>query len=334
MSEIETGKIAVENVLAHFGKKGMKWGVRQDKGHEGERAKTRKINRLDRQFEKGANPKYIKSVHVAVKIHNRAADLTNKHDIDRINNKPEYKDADFRRDSPLRQKYYKEHQDAFLKNVEKAAEELGTNATGTRKYVITETRNGGWDIHTDSVRHADTSNSDAPLFTVKVNYNNGRIVSIELPDEVAHGEAFAADVLAHVGVKGMHWGVRKSREERSAASKVMVKTKPAVRGAQDVKVKNRAGKPVLAKGGKRNLGTEDAVRTVATRQKAKASSTDALTNHELKAAVERMQLEVKFKDLEKKSKRQMGIGQRFAEAFLGKDGGAGFTSVAQAIAKG
>jgi hypothetical protein len=144
------------------------------------------------------------------------------------------------------------------------------------------------------------------------------------------------NVLAHFGTKGMHWGVRKSREERSAPSKVMVKTKVATRGSQDVKVKNRAGKGVIAKGGKRNVGTEDAVRTVATRQKAKKSTTDALTNHELKAAVERMQLEVKFKDLEKKSRRQMTIGQKFAEAFLGdrQGGKSGFTTVAEAIAKG
>lgn len=323
-------KLSLDDALVHFGKKGMKWGVRQDKGHEGERAKTRKIAKLDKKFERKTQ-----SLGVTIKIHNRAAELTNKNDIDRINNKPEYKDADFRRDSPLRQKYYKEHQDAFLNNVQKAADELGTNASGTRKYNIRETHDGAWDIYTDSIRHADeTSTEIKPEFTVKVKYNKGKIVSVELPDAVAHGEAFAADFLEHVGVKGMHWGVRRSREERSAPSKVMVKTKPAVRGAQDVKVKNRAGKPVLAKGGKRNLGTEDAVRTVATRQKAKASSTDALTNHELKAAVERMQLEVKFKDLEKKSKRQMGIGQRFAEAFLGKDGGAGFTSVAEAIARG
>lgn len=150
----------------------------------------------------------------------------------------------------------------------------------------------------------------------------------------AVGKAATDSFLEHFGKKGMKWGVRK--EDRAAPSKVMVKTKASVRGSQDVKVKNRAGKPVLARGGKRNVGTEDAVRSVAARQKAKASGTDALSNHELKTAVDRMSLEVKFKDLEKKSKRQLSIGQRFSEAFFGKNegGSRGFVTVAEALAKG
>lgn len=321
---------ATEDVLVHFGKKGMKWGVRNDKGHEGERAKTKKIAKLDKKFERNAQ-----SLSTTIKIHNRAADLTNKNDIDRINNKEEYKGQDFTRHTPLREKYYQEHQKAYLDNVVKAASEQGTNASGTKKYSILEGQDGSWDVFVDHVQHADGAE---PEYTVYPQYDATRhITSIKLPDVAAHGEAFSNDVLAHFGVKGMHWGVRRSREERMAArsapSKVKVKSKPAVRGSQDVKVRVRAGRQATTTGGRRNVATEDAIRVAALRQKAKASHTDALSNHELDAAVKRMQLETKFKDLEKKSKRQQPLGRRIAEAILGERGNDSFVSVAAALAK-
>src|SRR5580765_5794043 len=40
----------IENLLEHHGTKGMKWGVRRDKGHEGESASPKKITKLDKKF--------------------------------------------------------------------------------------------------------------------------------------------------------------------------------------------------------------------------------------------------------------------------------------------
>lgn len=117
--------------------------------------------------------------------------------------------------------------------------------------------------------------------------------------------------LVHYGVKGMKWGVRRTRAERRAAraapSETKVKGGPATRGSQDITVKTKAGKGVTGtKGGKRNVATDEAVKTKAARQKAKASTTDALSNKELKEAIERMNLEQQFVRLEKSSKKKRG----------------------------
>ena len=85
----------VKDLIEHHGTKGMKWGVRNDKGHEGEQAKIKKIVKLDKKFERNAQ-----SLGTTIALHNRAAELTNKNDVDRINNKPQYKGQVFNRDSP------------------------------------------------------------------------------------------------------------------------------------------------------------------------------------------------------------------------------------------
>jgi hypothetical protein len=191
----------VDEILAHYGKKGMKWGVRKDSGHEGERAKTKKIEKLDTKFSSEAS-----SLSTTIKIHNRAAQLTNANDVSRINNKPEYKNVDFNRDSPLRQKYYKEHQKAFLDNLEKSASELGSNASGTKSYGIREGEDGSWNVILKDVKHADEV-----LMRVKVNRDaKGHITSLEIekPDVLAQGETIDG-ILAHYGVPGMRWGKRK-----------------------------------------------------------------------------------------------------------------------------
>ena len=87
--------------------------------------------------------------------------------------------------------------------------------------------------------------------------------------------------LAHYGVKGMKWGVRKKR------------------GVEVSKVKTTAqrGQKVTAKGGTGQKPSPDAVRTAVLKQKAKASTTDSLSTKELKALTERMQLEKKYSEL-------------------------------------
>lgn len=199
------------NILEHSGVKGMKWGVRNDKGHEGESAKTKKIAKLDKKFEKNMD-KY----KTVAALHNRAADLANTR-MDAINNKPQYKGKDFTRDSPLRQKYYKEHQQSFLDGVTQAAKEMGTNASGTKEYSIIETGNGGWDIYLTDVKHADDR---TPEFSVDVDYDEmGHIRKVMPPKEATHDDS-VENFLAHYGVKGQKWGIRRyGKGRQSQASK-------------------------------------------------------------------------------------------------------------------
>lgn len=177
--------------LEHSGVKGMKWGVRKDNRHEGERTTNKKISKLDKKFEKQvANPSTY------TRLHNHAAVMTNEHDVARINDKPQYKNADFTHDSPLRQKYYAEHQAAFVKHLRDGAAIFGTNASGTRKVSITVNKDGDWNVTTSEVKHDDGSDN----FVVKPVYDStGHIIRLTVPDSE----------MAHSGVKGMKWGVHK-----------------------------------------------------------------------------------------------------------------------------
>lgn len=94
--------------------------------------------------------------------------------------------------------------------------------------------------------------------------------------------------LAHVGVKGMKWGVRKDRSSKS--------------GPQDVTVKKTATNNLKATGGAKHPVHDDAVKAAQAKQKAKKSGTSSLSNAELKALTQRMNLEQQLADLDSKAK--------------------------------
>lgn len=124
-----------------------------------------------------------------------------------------------------------------------------------------------------------TGDSEGPEF---------RLESNDLVYDMAHahteyGEAFADQLLSgdliHYGVPGMQWGKRKDRP------------------ATGVNLKTPAGRKVTATGGKFEKASEDAKKAAERKQIAKKSSTDALSNTELKQLVERMQLEANYSRL-------------------------------------
>lgn len=107
-----------------------------------------------------------------------------------------------------------------------------------------------------------------------------------------------SSALAHYGVKGMRWGVRRS-------------SKPT--GPEDITLKTVPGKRVSAQGGRRHPASEDA-RTVAVyKQKAKKSTVDSLSNKELQALVNRMNLEQNYSRL---TTDQLSPGKRFVDKFM------------------
>jgi hypothetical protein len=103
---------------------------------------------------------------------------------------------------------------------------------------------------------------------------------------VASGLDFAGEFLKHYGVKGMKWGVRKNRGavERS---KVVVSAPP--------------GRRIATTGGAGQRAHPDAIRAAVRKQKAEASSTDVLSDKELKALNARLQMEQQYSQLRPKS---------------------------------
>lgn len=96
------------------------------------------------------------------------------------------------------------------------------------------------------------------------------------------------EVLEHFGVKGMKWGVRRRGPS----------------GPTDVIVKTAGGKKVKTAGGKGQPASDDAVRAAVSKQKARKSTTDALSNKELQDLVSRMNLEQQYTRLAPRTKTQ------------------------------
>lgn len=86
--------------------------------------------------------------------------------------------------------------------------------------------------------------------------------------------------LEHHGVKGQKWGVRRA-DHGSGPAPVTIR-------------EGRPGRMVKTKGGERHPAHEDALRAAAHRQKAKKSTTDALSSKDLQDLVLRMNLEQQY----------------------------------------
>ena len=84
--------------------------------------------------------------------------------------------------------------------------------------------------------------------------------------------------LEHFGIKGMKWGVRKDPVDVTVDSR-------------------RPGRRVKASGGQNQPAHEDAIRSAAVRQRAKASTLDSVSTKDLQELVNRMNLEQQYSKL-------------------------------------
>lgn len=101
----------------------------------------------------------------------------------------------------------------------------------------------------------------------------------------------------HVGVKGMRWGVRKSREEREAD-----------RAARDQKKENKAiTKKALKKG-----ASPEAAEKKALQKQVKKHGLDSLTNEQLGALNKRLNAETQYKQWQQKNPTLAKKAQDFA----------------------
>lgn len=108
------------------------------------------------------------------------------------------------------------------------------------------------------------------------------------------------DMIMHYGVLGMHWGVRKSTE----STPVTMKTR-------------RPGKALKTTGGTGHPATADATRHAVAKRTARKSSTDSLSDKELKDLVNRMNMEQQYNRMRSDPG---GIGKRFVGKLLGSVG--------------
>jgi len=288
------------DVLAHFGVKGMKWGVRNDRGHEGERVKTKKLAKLDKKFEKEHS-----GIHGFIKMNNAVAERINPR-LDEMNAKPEYA-GDITKDPVLHKKYQDEYTSHLRKSIEEANSTLGLNPSGSKRATLTmegEGYDATWKFELKDVQHADgTPAYVGDGFLVIPEFDKtGKIVGQKVVplDAILEHWDVSGHFLEHYGVKGMKWGVHRSEKT-----------------AQEVTTKTAPGRKVKAAGGKHHSPSEDAIKAARIRQQAKKSTTDSLSNKELQELIQRMNLEAQYQNL---NQNNVSSGKKLLRFLTGQVG--------------
>lgn len=203
MTKILTGQKPELEDLEHFGVKGMKWGVRKEKdaGSNGgpsiskraARKQEKRTAKEDLAFAKNAvSARYMISVLNDANARGQAS-------IDAINAKPEYKDADFRRPSQLRAKYYEEHRANYERVLNDIVAERG-NTSASGRYKIEVQADSPFSFPTFLVRDTTIAHAadEEGVWELDVTFaDNGHVVSFD-----GVSEELAQSAIAHATAKG------------------------------------------------------------------------------------------------------------------------------------
>jgi hypothetical protein len=337
----------VEEILAHVGVKGMKWGVRKSSTSSSfpsrsERRQAKRINKMDARFERNITSKHQNKA-LKGRIHNEIIPVANSK-VHRINAKPEYV-KEFAKgktgrlndpNDPLTKKYIKEVNSAYLGVMNDYLKGF-SNASGTKKLRASYQQGDYLNfkltlIDTTKTKHADDS------LTMTIEYirdESGRITGFKIiDDEMTQSSIFVDEFLEHVGVKGMKWGVRKdhavdtfvsrglgisttgNRERAAARTTKGHTTSSKKKSPHPVTVKEH-GKKLKTSGGKGHPAHPDAVRARTLGQVGKKSGLKALSDHELQTYAHRLQLEQNVKRL---NYNELSTSRRFVATLLGRQG--------------
>lgn len=321
--------------LEHHGVKGMRWGIRKEQVGTGARSAARGLGKAlveankvigDAQFETMAEDGRARTT-----VESRAHTAFHRTDLPNINNKPKYQKAKKLRNrlrhprDPLTKQYRNEVKTTYINRLEEAANSL-TNVSGTRQYTIRErgwelpAQGGGlpqhkyaWAVTTRAVEHADASTK--PFFVELVTDDDGFITELRpiesaaavhgaifvegLMHGVSEGEAF---VLEHYGIKGMHWGQRKSTPEAVSPTASSVVPHGSKRRTK-----------IAVEGGENHPASADALKVEQARAKLKKSGPKSLSNQELKQVAERLRLEQQAIDLDRGHSR-ISQGRKFVKS--------------------
>ena len=309
-----------EDILAHYGVKGMRWGIRRDpvtgirpiaqtlNDDAFGRLAQKSINRHNAAVRKRNQKASAKTLAVKdakyeqqfkgtagwVRVNNAVADKINPR-LGPMNaaHQKKYGDVDLTdpKNKAARDAYFSAYKQELQKALDETVDFFGANASETKRIQLDVVGDGfesTWRASFKNIKHAegDISILITPTFDVR-GWIVGQEFKIVVDEAITHSEEFAEfvlgeefDELMHYGVKGMRWGVRK-----------------ADRVPTGVALTTRPGRKVKAKGGKFEAPSEDAKKAATLKQKAKGSSTDSLSNQELKQMIERMQLEANYQRL-------------------------------------
>lgn len=276
MSQAQLGA----DFLEHYGVKGMHWGTRKDRKW-------------------GEN---IYTTRSAVKVHNEMAHRMNNGVIDKHNDDPRWKGKNLRTNPKLEALYYKEFaklQDKVYKEAVTAVH--GVSPSGEHKAVyVNDSQGARIEIRPNrAVRHAEEDTSPDLVIRLKLDAL-GQVTEVNTAKGAL--EHSAEEFLEHYGVKGMKWGQH-------------IKRKSGDTGPQEVTTQHK-GRRLVAKGGGKHTPHEDAINAAISKQIANKSGTHSLSNKDLQAAVNRMNLEKQFNQLNPR-KGPVAKGQAFIKTLLG-----------------